>query len=172
MSGRVTFQLSADAVPETRNVRILNSDVKKHGPTTGCAGCRAAVANKNWRSAHTAECRTRMQALMMTDDDGRRRVELAAENMVNRIVGITGDVAEEEESKKRRLETATAAENSVPALPEEVLPSVRAARGGKDAVTPANAAAKRKAEEEPDDPRSGVYSEHRVRRRRTDRRGS
>ena len=71
----VTFQPPADAVPETRNVRILNSDVKKHGPTTGWAGCRSAVANKNWRSTHTAECRTRMQALMMTDDAGRRRVE-------------------------------------------------------------------------------------------------
>ena len=42
-------------------------------------------------------------------------------------------------------------------LPEEVLPSVRAALGGKDAVTPATAAAKRKAEEEPDDPRAGVF---------------
>ena len=60
------------------------------------------------------------------------------------------------ESKTRRLETATAAENSVPALPEEVLLSVRATLGGKDTVTPANAAAKRKAEEEPDDPRSGI----------------
>ena len=43
------------------------------------------------------------QALMMTDDDGRRRVELAIETNTNHIVGITGDIAEEEENKKRGL---------------------------------------------------------------------
>ena len=56
----VTFQPPSDEVPVPRNVRITNADVIKHGPTPGCAGCRAAAANKGWRSAHTPECRKRM----------------------------------------------------------------------------------------------------------------
>ena len=57
-----------------------------------------------------------MEALVVTDDDGRRRVELANGTTTKHIVGITGDIAEEEERKKRRLEqmqseSATAAGN-------------------------------------------------------------
>ena len=38
---------------------------------------------------------------MMTDDEGRRRVELASETITKRIGGITGDIPEEEENKKQ-----------------------------------------------------------------------
>ena len=51
---------------------------------------------------------------MMTEDDGRRRVELASETITKHIVGITGDIGEEEETNKRRREetgSATTAEN-------------------------------------------------------------
>ena len=49
---------------------------------------------------------------MMTDDDGRRRGELASETITKHIVGISGDIAEEEDNMKRRLdkmESSTAA---------------------------------------------------------------
>ena len=85
-----------------------------------------------------------MEALMMTDPDGRRRVELASQTITKHIVGITGDIAEEEDTNKRRREEKmddATAENPAANQPEEVLPSVRAAMGGKDATTPANAAA-------------------------------
>ena len=57
------------------------------------------------------------------------------------MVDISAEIAEEEESKKRRLEKPDA-----PDAEPEMLPSVRAALYGK-----------RKAEEEPDDPRSGTW---------------
>ena len=99
---------------------------------------------------------------MMTDPDGRRRVELASETITKHIVGITGDIAEEEDTNKRRREEKmddATGEILAEHLPGEVLPSGRAPMGGKDATTPANAAArKRRAEEEPDDLRSGVWA--------------
>ena len=110
----VTFQPPTDEAPVPRNVGILNSDAIKHGPTPNCAGCRASAANTGWSSAHAAACRKRMEVLMMTDDDGRRRVELASETITKHLVGITGDIAEEEDTNKRRreeMDDATAAEN-------------------------------------------------------------
>ena len=93
---------------------------------------------------------------MMTDDDGRRRVEHANETITTHIVGITADIGEGEENQKR-FKTGSDDIAEPADLPEDIPPSVSAALGGKDAITPANAAArKRRAEEEPDDPRSGV----------------
>ena len=69
---------------------------------------------------------------MMTDADGRRRVELASETITKHIVGITGDIAEEEDTNKRRREEKmddATAEN--PAGDQDFLPSVRAAMKGK-----------------------------------------
>ena len=156
----VQFQPPTDAPPVPRNVRILKIDVDKHGPTPGCPGCRAAAGGKNWRTAHTADCRTRMEALMKTDEDGKRRLDLANETMAHHIVNMGAEVAEEEDSKKRRLDSSRLAaersEGPVPEadrMPDDTLPSVRAAMGGKDA-SPAAVARKRRAEEEPDDPRS------------------
>ena len=66
----VQFQPPTDAPSVPWNVRILKGDVDKHGPTPGCPGCRAAAGGKSWRSALTADCRTRMEAL---DADRRGR---------------------------------------------------------------------------------------------------
>ena len=90
------FQPSADVRLVPRNVRILTADVKKHGPTPGCPGCQAAAANKNWRSAHTAVCRT--------------------------------EIVEEEDSKKRRLETESTTQN----MPDEVFLQKKHAGRGDD----------------------------------------
>ena len=84
---------------------------------------------------------------MMTDDDGRRRVERANETITRHIVGITGDIGESEEDQKR-FKTGSDDIAEPADLPEDIPPSVSAALGGKDAITPANAAArKRRAEE-------------------------
>ena len=93
----------------------------------------------------------------MSDPEGRRRVELASDNITRHIVEISGDIAEEEETNKRRRERAdqtTASENlRSTSAPDEVPPSVRAAMFGKDAVPDR----KRRAEDDPDDHRSGVW---------------
>ena len=80
---------------------------------------------------------------MMTDDDGRRRVERASEAITKHIVGITCDIGEDEEGQKR-FKTGSDDIAETADLPEDVLPSVRAAMGGKDATTPANAAARKR----------------------------
>ena len=41
---------------------------------------------------------------MQTDEDCTRRLELFAETINQRVVDISAEIAEEEESKKRRLE--------------------------------------------------------------------
>ena len=92
---------------------------------------------------------------MMSDPEGQRRVELTSDNITRHIVEIPGDIAEEEETNKRRRERAdqtTASENlRSTSAPDEVPPLVRAAMFGKDTVL----GRKRRVEDDPDDPRSG-----------------
>ena len=114
----------------------------------------------------------------MTDADGRRRVELASETLTKHIVGITGDIAEEEEADKRRLETETAttetehlaADQQLPAASRTLPPTAPpgavlrpdSARNKKNIEAlrkmAAESAWKCNAEEEPDDPRSEVWA--------------
>ena len=91
---------------------------------------------------------------MRTDPDGRRRVELASETITKHIFGINCDIAEKKDTNKRRREEKMDDDTA------EILPKIDHKKlYGRNATTPANAAArKRRAEEEPDDPRSGVWA--------------
>ena len=95
----VRFQPPTDALPVLRNVRMLKVDVEKRGPKPSCPGCRAAAGGNNWRTARTADCWTRMVALMKTDEDGKRRLDLVNETMAQHIVNIGAEVAEEEDKR-------------------------------------------------------------------------
>ena len=55
---------------------IRNSDIDEHGPTFGCAGCRAVV-NGRGRDKHSPNCRLRIQELIKLTEEGRLRVERA-----------------------------------------------------------------------------------------------
>ena len=65
-----------------------------------------------------------METLTVTDPDGRRRVELASETIIKHVVGITSDIAEEEDTNKRlreeKMDDATA-ENPSGNLPDDFL---------------------------------------------------
>ena len=50
-------------VPVPRRAKITKQDLKEHGFTARCEGCRAALANKPARP-HSQECRDRMENLM------------------------------------------------------------------------------------------------------------
>ena len=101
---------------------------------------------------------------MRTDEDGKRRLDLVNETMAHHIVNMGAEVAEEGDSKKPRLDTGQSEgvgrdlpELRPEGLPDDALLSFRAAMGGKDA-SPAAVARKRRAEEEPDEPRSGTWA--------------
>ena len=65
----------------TQTWKIYKRDVEAHGPTEGCAGCRAVMAGSAAKAGHTDECRMRMQDVIMSDDEGRARLERAPERM-------------------------------------------------------------------------------------------
>ena len=119
----VQFQPPTDKAPEPRSVRILKTDVDKHGPTPNCAGCRAVVASKPWRTAHSAACRQRMEVLMAEDETSKHRVELAAEKINHHIVDRS-EIAEEESEKKRQKVS------SPPKPKSPKSPSIRQSPGG------------------------------------------
>ena len=132
------FEPPSEPVPVPRNIYVMKADVIKYGATPGCPGCRAISGEKSWKATHSAACRSRIEELMQGDEYGRRRLGL-----VNaKVVAMAPESVEEEndDNKKRRLEKMEVAEEVKPAVEQEDMEVQRAS--------------KRKAEEEPDDPRN------------------
>ena len=98
------FQPPVDKPPEPRQAKILKTDVERFGPTAGCPACRAIAAGKPWRSAHSLDCRKRMDELMVGDVEGKRRLDRAAERITHHIVD-NSEITEEEEKKRPRLDS-------------------------------------------------------------------
>ena len=71
--------------PETRAAQIKQHEVRTHGGTPGCPGCRAAQTGKG-RNQHTFECRKRFGQLLRQNAKSKLRFERAAER---RLDGIT-----------------------------------------------------------------------------------
>ena len=86
---------------------------------------------------------------MKTDEGGKWRLDLVNKVMAHHIVSMGAEVAEEEGNKKRHPNMSRP-ESRLEDVPEDTLPSFRRAI----ARTYAH---KRIAEEEPDDPMSGVW---------------
>ena len=59
--------------PEIKIRKISQKDILEHGPTEGCWGCRAIVQGHSRHAAHSAECRVRIQDLLMQNDEGKKR---------------------------------------------------------------------------------------------------
>ena len=110
----IRFQPPTDVIPEPRNAKLLKTDVEKYGASPGCPACRAIVAGKPWRSAHTALCRQRLETMMKDNEEDRSRVQRANDRLSHAIVDKE-ELAEEEENKKRKLEP----QQSQGELPEE-----------------------------------------------------
>ena len=110
----IRFQPPTDVIPEPRNAKLLKTDVEKYGASPGCPACRAIVAGKPWRSAHTALCRQRLETMMKDNEEDRSRVQRANDRLSHAIVDKE-ELAEEEENKKRKL----GPQQSQGELPEE-----------------------------------------------------
>ena len=67
-----------------RAFRIEKDDVRNHGPTPSCGGCRAAIAGGVARN-HTAACRTRFEDIFITRNDPR------IDRHVERFLGDEGE---------------------------------------------------------------------------------
>ena len=77
-----------------RRAKILRTDLRVHGYTVGCEGCKAALAGKPART-HSEKCRKRMEELMRSEP----RVK-EANARVDRF--ISKAIEREEEAKKKR----------------------------------------------------------------------
>ena len=65
--------------PIIRNWKIYRRDIEEHGGTPGCPGCRAVTHGMSGHAPHTALCRERIQGLIMETEEGRGRIDRAAE---------------------------------------------------------------------------------------------
>ena len=71
--------------PESRVAQIKQNEVKTHGGTPGCPGCKAIITGKG-RNHHSLECRRRFEQLLQKDAKSKLRFDRAAER---RLQGIT-----------------------------------------------------------------------------------
>lgn len=111
-----------DQVPEVvvRDFKITKAHVLKHGPTTGCRGCKVVIEGMGAKGHHSPECRERMRKLLAESEEGVRKLE-ETEARLNRAVmqeperiqpGIgasrsdSAEGPEEQGSKRRRIEAA------------------------------------------------------------------
>ena len=70
----VRFQPPICGDPEPRRLRMEKKDVMKYGGSPDCPACRAIVAGKAWRAAHSTSCRERIEGLMAKDPEDMHRV--------------------------------------------------------------------------------------------------
>ena len=141
-------------VPEevARGIYIRRQDVLDHGPSDRCAGCRAVMTDAIDKRPHSAGCRTRFEKLLAETEEGKIRVDKAAERLNIAIVKRGEAILE----KKRRTEDADrisvgsgsgAAGSGLTDAERAVVPT---ATSNPEEVRQGR---KRQAEDEPDDPR-------------------
>lgn len=83
---RVTAYAPAPEIeePETRAAQIKQNEVKTHGGTPGCPGCKAIITGKG-RNHHSFECRRRFEELLRQDAKSKLRFDRAAERRLEDI---------------------------------------------------------------------------------------
>ncbi len=111
---KATFVPAKDADPEVRVAYIYKGDIEKHGPTTGCAGCKAAMSGSKYRAKHSEECRKRMEELIGQDPEGKQRFESAVQR---RLEGIAKIAQKMEENGEVDVNKDKATENKVDVKP-------------------------------------------------------
>ena len=113
-------------IPVPRRVKIGKNDLREHGYTARCEGCRAALAGKPAKP-HSEECRARMEKLMK----GNPKMQ-AAQKRMNEFFEKVAEAqdkkdakeGEEAQGKRRKVEEsasssgAAGAEKRRPALSE------------------------------------------------------
>ena len=92
-------------VPEFRQVRqapLRWTDFEQFGYTDNCPGCANARAGRKQVVDQSAQCRSRMEAILMTTTEGHERLERARDRFCSGRQG-TGEV-EEPQRKRHRPE--------------------------------------------------------------------
>eukprot|EP00971_Amphidinium_carterae_P097492 1929133-Amphidinium_carterae.1 len=79
--------MQAQSGPRAVYIR-RGKELAKHGLTPGCPGCEA-VREGRVAVGHTAGCRKRIEDLMIEDEEGRARLELAVKRAKVRSDRIT-----------------------------------------------------------------------------------
>ena len=95
---------------EVRAAYIYKEDINKHGPTPGCAGCRAVTAGSKYRAKHNIECRKRFEEIISQDEEGKKRLAAANERKLEAI----SRKCELEEEKRLQQPAAAAPDASTP----------------------------------------------------------
>jgi hypothetical protein len=67
-----------------RTFKTKKADIMEHGPTEGCPGCRAAMADAAAKN-HSDSCRQRMEELLKTILGGQERLDAAVHRMTRAI---------------------------------------------------------------------------------------
>ena len=79
----------------SRSTHIRIADVKAHGATDGCRGCRALLAGKS-RAMHSADCRARLEEAMLNDPATASRVKRARDR-IQEDINLDREMGEEPE---------------------------------------------------------------------------
>ena len=109
---------------KVRGLYVQRKDVKEHGPTPQCIGCRALTTPGMGTRTHTNDCRQRFELLLAQSESGKARVDKVNEKMTEAIVDIS-----EQETKKRKMHEGEIEDTGEPK--EDPKPSSEA-RGSKD----------------------------------------
>ena len=70
-----------DMTRGSRAMYVKQQDIRDHGPTKGCMGCRAIKGKWSYIPSHSHACRTRIAQAIMQNELGRRRVAEAEERL-------------------------------------------------------------------------------------------
>ncbi|CAK0857642.1 unnamed protein product [Prorocentrum cordatum] len=70
----VTRDTQEDHDTVVRRRYVLKKDIERFGATPGCPGCADLMARGSARVAHSQECRDRIEAELMKDSAGQRRL--------------------------------------------------------------------------------------------------
>ena len=93
------FQLPL--VPEFRQVRrapLRRTDFEQFGYTNNCPGCANARAGRQQPVDHSEQCRSRMEAILMTTTEGHERVERARDRFAQAAKETGGGRASAQET--------------------------------------------------------------------------
>ena len=131
--------------PEVRAAQIRQDEVRAHGGTPGCLGCKAIAMGKG-RNAHTFECRRRFEELLRQDAKSKLRFDRAAER---RMDGITKRAMAMDPDAAASSNNATGASGSGATAAERS--SDISAQNSKSLEDGINASLKRKSEDSGDD---------------------
>ena len=96
----------------SRRFHIRIGDIRKHGETRGCTGCRAMLEGR--RGKHSEECRKRFEEALISSGDMRitRMLERMAEEALEKLEGEQNEAQDEAPEGREGAEEESDSESS------------------------------------------------------------